>query len=161
MGSANILAPPLPSLATGLPRQGGGEAAQLWCWRENGYQGQRPKKPYKQQHAQRTCHMPIPATHTHTHTGPFLQALCRPTPSAFWVYTLLSILPKFVPQTLVLPTGKELHPDATRVCFAHSNPSASKRRQGNGSSGHYPFIHILTTPARDKSDGKISTSHSE
>lgn len=67
-GAGNTPAPPLPSPATGLPREGGGEAASVVLERKNGQQGQRPKEPYKQQHAWSTHHTLIPATHTHTHT---------------------------------------------------------------------------------------------
>lgn len=52
--------------------------------------------------------------YTHAEALPFKLSAGQPHQPS-WVYTLLSILPKFVPQTLVLPTGKELCPNATRV----------------------------------------------
>lgn len=93
--ASTTLAPPLPSPATGLPRQGGGEAAHLWCWRKrmgSRVRGQRshtssnmPGAPITHQSRPRACVFLPTHTQTHTdtlsHTGrlPF-QALCLPTP---------------------------------------------------------------------------------
>lgn len=58
-------------------------------------------------------------------------------------------------------TGKESFPDATGLQLVHSNPDANKRCQGSLSLDHYPFIHVLATPARDNSNDKVSPSSSE
>lgn len=91
----------------------------------------------------------IPHPH-HTHNrAPHCKLSAGPSLSAF-----CSGATPFVPQTPVLPTGKETLQDATRLRFVHSNSSTSKKCQGNRSSDHYPFIHNLATPARDRLNDK-------
>lgn len=92
--ASNTLAPPLPFLATGLPRQGGGEVAQMWCWRKrmgSRVRGQShtssnmPGAPITHQSRPHAWVRVLSHTHTHTHSVSLVASpsklSARPCPS--------------------------------------------------------------------------------
>lgn len=74
---------------------------------------------------------------------------------------VFQLLPRLVPQTRGCPQDKNVSQTPQGFDVPTLTLGLARGVKGNQGPIRSPFIHVLTTPARDRSKVKVSPSHSK